>query len=308
MTTKYFKTNDRKFLKLDYDYTQDSFSPRDPEYQSNLGTMVFPKERNRRYTLGDKQPESFDEFFKEELSEKEAHDFMEGTNDLDDGAIYNDGFIYVDKDNKEVLNELKGEARDKEGNVYNRWKAKTPEETKAWAEANLRSEIKEYASYLEGNVYDVSVYEFEPKTMDWGEPVVGYNFLITDDVEKYISENNEYSGKIEKEIHSEVMKEIENTPTPEYKEASFENFKTKIRKVLPEFDGNLQHAARAVTIALKDNPSMLENQRDCACFYQSDKTDKNKLDTTLMFVYRQEKDRQLQRDQKKLEKSYEISR
>ena len=54
--------------------------------------------------------------------------------------------------------------------------------------------------------------------------------------------------------------------------------------------------------------AMLKNQRDCAGFYQSDKTDKDKLDTTLMFVYRQEKDRQLQRDQKKLEKSYEISR
>lgn len=441
MTTKYFKTNDGKFLKLDYDYTQDYFSPRDPEYQSNLGTMVFPKERNRRYTLGDKQPESFDEFFKEELSEKEAHDFMEGTieielptledcqnnealsrfiagteengyhfdvdlfnqeldgilsavkdnlgaavcedlsggipidentgkltdsyiidlrsancigymsaenawvqirdelstylsdllprhslnytdsihafndlddltesqlydkwaetklcvipinifehsgmtcheaslrktlhvaNDRDDGAIYNDGFIYVDKDNKEVLNELKGEARDKEGNVYNRWKAKTPEETKAWAETNLRSEIKEYASYLEGNVYDVSIYEFDPKTMDWGEPVVGYNFLITDDVEKYISENIEYSGKIEAEIHSEVMKKIENTPTPEFKEACFENFKAKIKEILPEFDGNLQHAARAATIAIKDNPSS-KLEKDALTMYMQEK-------------------------------------
>ena len=441
MTTKYFKTNDGKFLKLDYDYTQESFSPRDPEYQTNLGTMVFPKERNRRYTLGDKQPDSFEDFFKEELSEKEAHDFREGTieielptledcqnnealsrfiagteengyhfdvdlfnqeldgilsavkdnlgaavcedlsggipidentgkltdsyiidlrsancigymaaenawvqirdelstylsdllprhslnytdsihayndlddltesqlydkwaetklcvipinifehsgmtcheaslrktlhvaNDRDDGAIYNDGFIYVDKDNKEVLNELKGEARDKEGNVYNRWKAKTPEETKAWAEANLRSEIKEYASYLEGNVYDVSVYEFDPKTMDWGEPVVGYNFLITDDVEKYISENNEYAGKIEAEIHSEVMKKIENTPTPEFKEACFENFKAKIKEILPEFDGNLQHAARAATIAIKDNPSS-KLEKDALTMYMQEK-------------------------------------
>ena len=441
MTTKYFKTDDGKFLKLDYDYTQESFSPRDPEYQSNLGTMVFPKERNRRYTLGDKQPESFEDFFKEELSEKEAHDFMEGTieielptledcqnnealsrfiagteenglhfdidlfnqeldsilsavkdnlgasvcedlsggipidentgkltnsyiidlrsancigymaaenasvqirdelstylsdllprhslnytdsihayndlddltesqlydkwaetklcvipinifehsgmtcheaslrktlhvaNDRDDGAIYNDGFIYVDKDNKEVLNEFKGEARDKEGNVYNRWKAKTPEETKAWAEANLRFEIKEYASYLEGNVYDVSVYEFDPKTMDWGEPVVGYNFLITDDVEKYISENNEYAGKIKAEIHSEIMKKIENTPTPEFKEACFENFKAKIKEILPEFDGNLQHAARAATIAIKDNPSS-KLEKDALTMYMQEK-------------------------------------
>ena len=53
---------------------------------------------------------------------------------------------------------------------------------------------------------------------------------------------------------------------------------------------------------------MLENQRDCAGFYQNDKTDKDKLATTLSLVYRQEKDRQIQRDQKKLEKSYEICR
>lgn len=441
MTTKYFKTDDGKFLKLDYEYTQESFSPRDPEYQTNLGTMVFPKERNRRYTLGDKQPDSFEDFFKEELSEKEAHDFMEGTieielptledcqnnealsrfvagteeigfhfdvdlfnqeldgilsavkdnlgasvcedlsggiqidentgkltdsyiinlrsancigymsaenawvqirdelstylsdllpryslnctdsihayndlddltesqlydkwaetklsvipinifehsgmtchesslrktlhisNDRDDGAIYNDGFIYVDKDNKEVLNELKGEARDTDGNVYNRWKAKSPEEVKEWAEANLRAEIKEYASYLEGNVYDVSVYEFDPKTMDWGEPVVGYNFLITDDVEKYISEDNEYAGKIKAEIHSEVMKKIENTPTPEFKEACFENFKAKIKEILPEFDGNLQHAARAATIAIKDNPSS-KLEKDALTMYMQEK-------------------------------------
>lgn len=61
-------------------------------------------------------------------------------------------------------------------------------------------------------------------------------------------------------------------------------------------------------INTKLQAAMLENQRDCAGFYQNVKTDKEKLDTTLMFVYRQEKDRQLQRDQKKLEKSYEISR
>lgn len=439
--TRFYQTKDGKFLKLEYNECYDPNDPRDPEYQTNLGTMVFPKERNRRYILGDKQPESFEDFFKDELSEKNPPDYIEGTieinlptledcqnnealsrfiagtkengyhfdvdlfnqeldgilsavkdnlgasvcedlyggipidektgkltdryvidirttnfyeymaaesawnrirnelssylndsfprysleytdsihayndfdhltesqlydkwaetklcvipinlfehsgmtcyeaflrktlhvtNDRDDGAIYNDGFIYVDKDNEEVLNELKGEARDKDGNIYNTWKPKTPEETKVWAEAILRAEIKEYASYLEGNVYDVSIYEFDPKTMDWGEAVVGYNSLITDDVEKYISENNEYAGKIKTEIHSEVMKQIENTPTPEFKEACFENFKAKIKEILPEFDGNLQHAARAVTIAIKDNPSS-KLEKDALTMYMQEK-------------------------------------
>lgn len=419
MITKYFKTNDGKFLKLDYDYSQDSFSPRDPRYQTNLGTMVFPKVSNRRYTLGDIQPENFEEFFKDELSDEQKfmangkftiklpsvedaknnpllEKFIAGTdsegywfdkpffqqeiesmlssiyidddndinlsagipvlenenqrlsnileidfeiseseykesieekwqmlkqalaenlneykldwnydinkgsnlermsetelfdkwaetklcvipidiyehssmtcheasltktlhasNDRDDGTIYNNGFIYVDKDNEEVLNELKGEARDKDGNVYNKWKPKSLEETKDWAESILRAEIKEYGLYLEGNVYDASVYEFNPKTMDWEEPVVGYNFLITDNVEKYIMENNEYAGKIERKINHEEMKEIEKTPTPEFKKVCFENFKSKILDILPEFDGNPKYAFSAASIALKNNP------------------------------------------------------
>ncbi len=74
-------------------------------------------------------------------------------NDRDDGKIFNDGFIYVDKNNKEVLNELKGEARDSNGKIYNTWKAKTPEEAKEWAEAVLTNEIELYADYLEGEVH-----------------------------------------------------------------------------------------------------------------------------------------------------------
>ena len=53
---------------------------------------------------------------------------------------------------------------------------------------------------------------------------------------------------------------------------------------------------------------MFENQRDSAVYYQNDKTDKEKLSTTLSLVYRQEKNRQILRDKKNLEKSYEICR
>lgn len=430
METKYYKTRDGKYLKVDYDYCQDSLNPRDPGNQTNLGTMVFAKERNRRNAFGDIQPESFEEFFKNELSEKEAHDFMEGTieielptledcqnnealsrfiagteengyhfdadlfnqnldailsvvkdnlgaavcedlsggipidektgkltgsyiidlrtancngymaaenawvqirdelstylndlmprysldykdsihsyntlddltesqlyekwaesklcvipidvyehsgitcrpasvrktlsvsNDRDDGVIYNNGFIYVDKGNEEILNELKGEARDKDGKVYNTWKAKTPEEVKAWAEGVLEGEIKEYASYLEGSIYDVSIYEFDSKEMEWGEPAVGYNSLITDDVEKYIKENNEYAGEIESEIHPEIMRKIENTPTLDYKKACFEKYVSKIKEVLPEFDGNIKYASSAVSIAMKNSSALEKN-------------------------------------------------
>ena len=78
METKYFKTTDGKYLKLDYEYCDDPYNPRNPDFQ-NLGTMVFPKDRNSRHIFGDVQPESFEEFFKKELSEAEPHDYMEGS-------------------------------------------------------------------------------------------------------------------------------------------------------------------------------------------------------------------------------------
>ncbi|WP_149554551.1 hypothetical protein [Treponema pectinovorum] len=52
----------------------------------------------------------------------------------------------------------------------------------------------------------------------------------------------------------------------------------------------------------------IKNLRDSNVFYVNDKTDEDKLNTTLMLVYRKEKDRQFLHDKKKLEKSYEISR
>lgn len=79
----------------------------------------------------------------------------------------------------------------------------------------------------------------------------------------------------------------------------------KISSILSKFIVSDEAKAE---INAKLQGAMLENQRDCAGFYQNDKTDKDKLSTTLSLVYRQEKDRQIQRDQKKLEKSYEICR
>lgn len=422
METKFFKTTDGKYLKLDYDYCYDPYDPRDPAYQTTLGTMVFPKNKNPRYTFGDVQPESFEDFFKEELSEAEPHEFMEGSiefslptledcqkneslsrfiagteesgyhfdvdlfnqemdsilssvkdnlgasiceeltggipidektgkitdsyiidlktanckdyygaesaynqirdeltyhlseilpknffnyqdsinhfnelddltesqlydkwaetklcvipinifehsgiscceaslrktlhvsNDRDDGAIYNNGFIYVNKNNKEILDQLKGEARDSDGNLYNKWKAKTLEETKVWAEGILKGEIKEYANALEGNVYDVSIYELDSATLDWGEPVVGYNSLIVDDVEEYIKNYNEYAGKIVEELLKPEMEVILHTPTSEFKKNIFDNYVSKIKEILPDYDNNVKYAASAASLAMK---------------------------------------------------------
>ena len=426
METKYYRTKDGKYLKLDYDYCNDPYDPREPDYQTKLGTIVFPKNKTPRYTLGDLQPDNFEEFFKDELSEIEPHDYLEGSieftiptledcqnnkalsrfiagteengyhfdvdlfnqemdsilssikdtlsssvckdltggipvdektgrltdsyiidlrtanckgydsaenaycqirdelsnylnefvpknffnyqdsihhfneledftesqlydkwaetklcvipinvsehsgitcyeaslrktlhvpNDRDDGAIFNDGFIYVNKNNHEVLNELKGEARDSDGNLYNKWKAKTLEEAKVWAERILKAEIKEYANVLEGNVFDVSIYELDESTLDWGEPVVGYNSLFVDNVEKYIMENNEYVGKIEEEISPQMMEQILHTPNSEFKKNVFNNYVAKIKEILPDYDNNLKYAASAASLAMKSGGS-----------------------------------------------------
>ena len=114
-------------------------NPRDENVQTNLGTMVFAN--YSKYNLGDKQVDYFDNFFKEQLSEKdfssekinqleELHEkelyqkwtetkacviplslyehsglTVHASNEkyYDNGEIANAGFIYVDKDNPEFV-------------------------------------------------------------------------------------------------------------------------------------------------------------------------------------------------------------
>lgn len=149
-------------------------------------------------------------------------------------VVAEDGFMIVAKDNNEVLDYLKSH---------------TEEETKKWAAGVLIAEIEEYNDYVQGFVYDATIYEFNPKTMDWDE-IEGVNNIITSDMENWLKDY--YNQSEPKEIHSQIIQEMMNTPTPEYKQAVFEKYVSKIKEIMPEFDGNLKHAASAATLSMKE--------------------------------------------------------
>ena len=69
----YFKNNDGVIYHAVLDYDMDAQNPRD---WSNLGKMVF--KNHNRYSLGDEQPEYYNDFFKEQISENEPSNYFEG--------------------------------------------------------------------------------------------------------------------------------------------------------------------------------------------------------------------------------------
>lgn len=155
---------------------------------------------------------------------------LHAPNDRDDGFIYNDGFIYLDKDNKEYKDQLVGEARDKDGNVYNTWKAKNEDEAKAWAEANLRAEIKEYANYLEGDCHSVSVAYFDPETLSWIDNEY-QGQILGSSLEESL---NEHGFDTSHQLTSNEVFTLKNTPTKEFKEASIKEFFETVKKNLDD--------------------------------------------------------------------------
>lgn len=177
------------------------------------------------------------------IDEAQVRKTRNASNDRDDGFIYNDGFVYVDKDNKEFLNELNGEARDSDGKVYNTWKPKTYEEAQKWAEENIRAEIKDYASYLEGDVHSLNVSWFNPKTLGWEEQdnisgIFGSIPLIE------IKSLGYSVGEVLKE---QEIKKLENSINPEFKAETARLYIEEVKENLPDFDGNIKAAATSVS-------------------------------------------------------------
>ncbi len=176
------------------------------------------------------------------------------TNDRDDGEIYNDGFVYVDKDSEELQAMLSGELRDENGKLLNSWKKKTPEELKEWAEKILEGEIETYARYLEGDVHCLKTERFNRETMEWEEP----DFLrsvYSDSFEEALSDE----GHTEREeLSDEQVEKLETEITPEYKEAAWKRFVKDVSAALPEFDNDALHAAKAVLLSKKTARAELE--------------------------------------------------
>lgn len=168
---------------------------------------------------------------------------LDNSNNRDDGYIYNDGFVFVDKDSKEVQNELKGEARDQDGKVYNQWKPKTYEEAQKWAEGVLRAEIEDYASYLEGDVHTLVVSEFDPKTLSWNEEQSCSGILGS----SVFNAAKDFGYSVDSVISEEKIKLLENSINPEFKAETAKQYIEEVKENLPDFDGNIKATTVSVS-------------------------------------------------------------
>lgn len=160
-------------------------------------------------------------------------------NDRDDGIIYNDGFIYIDNNNPEVLEFMKIKDEDKP--------ARTIDDAKKWAELCLTGEIETYASYLEGDTHTFSLEKLNPQTLEWDE-VESFSGIYGSDLNLILEEQG---YKIRENISENKAIELENTPTPEYKKACWNNFIESVKKVMPDFDNKVDYASSAVLYSMK---------------------------------------------------------
>lgn len=275
--TMYFKDGNT-YWKAVWD---DDLWPESPRVdRDNLGTMVFIKDRN--YKLGDEQVSDFSEFFKSQIDEELKNELSDLTESQlydkwaetkaavvpidvyehseitchaasvrkslnyksgrDEGWIYNNGFVYVDKDNVEFQNELKGEARDINGNVYNRWPAKSEEEAKKWAENVIKAEIEDYARYLEGDVHTVTTASFNPSTLEWESQ--DFECGILGDT---LENNLKFHGfNIDKVLGQNEVFVLENTANPEFKKAVIAEYFNDVKAELSDFNNDVLFSSKSV--------------------------------------------------------------
>lgn len=169
------------------------------------------------------------------------------------------GLIYVGWDNPEVKEMLKD---------------KPKEEVQKWAEGILRGEIKDYDHYLVGEVYKVTVEGFDKSKMQWNYPDTIYDVLPDDNVPYNqqtlkMVENALLGANIESGSYNIVNKEeaqkITTTPSEEYKQIIGKQFITEVKDNLQRFDGNIDHAQKAVALAYQKSGNKM--QRDALNTY-----------------------------------------
>ena len=142
------------------------------------------------------------------------------------GEIANDGFIYVDKDNPEFLDY---------GN--------DDEEAKKWVEGVLKTEIEEYAAYLEGDVHNVKISYFDKEKMDWIENDYG-TMIYGSSLEKSLQS---YGFDTSNKLDKNKVFILENSVNPEFKAAVGKEYIEAVKKELADFDNNPKLAAKSVS-------------------------------------------------------------
>lgn len=139
--------------------------------------------------------------------------------------ITNSGFIYVSKDNEEVLEYLKEHSE---------------EETKQWLENIFKGEIELYSQYANGEVYTITDSVFNPKTLNWDKAEEASSYYGSEI--EYIKDNLG-AGKY---ISQNEIQDLENTITPEFIKATGEKFIAEIQECLSDFDENLLYAQKSI--------------------------------------------------------------
>ena len=166
-------------------------------------------------------------------------------------AKYLSGIIFVDKDNKEYLDMIKGEARDSDGNIYSKWKSCTEKEASEWAEKVLEGEIELYNQYLQGECYGVRNELYDPETRCWKEVETVWGCYPISDLDFMqgradIMIDNDIGGElITKEAALEICKD-----SPE---KVIEMFFDKAKKHLPEYENNPLMAYKTQLLLWQNN-------------------------------------------------------
>lgn len=164
---------------------------------------------------------------------------LHATRDRDDGFIYNNGFIYIDKDDEEFLSCL-----DKE-------KAGDGDYVREQAEREMRGEIEEYASYLEGDVHYLRVEEFNKKTLEWEvDDDCSFGSIYGSSLEETLKNQG---FNIDHTISEKEVEELPQTVTNEFRKATWDKYIEDVRAALPDFDNKVEYASGAVLYAMKKN-------------------------------------------------------
>lgn len=159
-------------------------------------------------------------------------------------ADYLCGVIFVEKDNPDYLAMLKGEARDSDGKVYNKWKPMTEEEAAKWAEGCLKGEVETYDHYVQNEVYGVTTELWDEETRSWDEVDSVWGFY-PDNSKQYLEAYADIianASGINPENLISLEQAIELTSDSEEKTLNM-FFKTAA-KLLPEYNNNPTMAVR----------------------------------------------------------------
>ena len=256
--TKSIEDGSIRHLELHYD--TDAMNPRDPSEYHNLGKIIsfksdftgdencnlYPGEWLQDMTGHSNDSELNTEKYFKELSKDfyimpiTLHIYSsadgihlsvwdtETFNDRDESNC--DGFVYVRKDNPEILEYLKENGQEK---------------TDEWIKNVLKGEVDIYQKWCRGEVYGVSCDEYNPENKEWNDINSYWTFYADDNETLY---NSLRSFAIESGMINEndsiidnknIRQELDKFDNIDYVKPLFFN---EAKKLLPDYNNNPEYA------------------------------------------------------------------